>query len=108
MFDHLGDLTEPVCQKLNPALADSKVLLPALIDFFKKHPLIEPKTFLGDAAFDTIEIYKSLFRDVGFRKAFIPLRIKLAMEEITQLVTVLVANKIHQPQYIRGLKPLIV
>lgn len=32
----------------------------------KKHPLIEPKTFLGDAAFDTVEIYESLdFRDGG-------------------------------------------
>ena len=62
------------------SLADSKALLPVLIDFFKKHPLIEPKTFLGDAAFDTIEIYKSLFEDIGFRKAFIPLRVKLSME----------------------------
>ena len=162
MFDHLVDLTEPICQKLNPhnlddsydpykaaygsmpthaaanpaiqqmyinghfcyaykfgivtnglgivrdisfynkdftnahpdiivekksdspdedkSLADSKALLPVLIDFFQKHPLIEPKTFLGDAAFDTIEIYKSLFEDIGFRKAFIPLRVKLSME----------------------------
>lgn len=47
---------------------------------FQKHPLIEPKTFLGDAAFDTIEIYKSLFEDIGFRKAFIPLRVKLSKE----------------------------
>ena len=62
------------------SLADSKALLPVLIDFFKKHPLIEAKTFLGDAAFDTIEIYKSLFEDIGFRKAFIPLRVKLSME----------------------------
>ena len=157
--------------------------------------MIEPKTFLGDAAFDTIEIYKSLFGDIGFRKAFIPLRVKLSMEGtdyivnengipcrphdsslpmkqegskshlrsklptmkfvcpkmkweytykirvnveksinhfkdsfcianrktqnektlhadlllagITQLVTVLVADKIHQHQYIRSLKPLI-
>ena len=43
------------------SLADSKALLPVLIDFFQKHPLINPKTFLGDAAFDTIEIYKALF-----------------------------------------------
>lgn len=48
------------------SLADSKALLPVLIDFFKKHPLIEPKTLLGDAAFDTIEIYKSLFEEIGF------------------------------------------
>ena len=62
-------------------LADSKVLLPALMDFFQKHPLIHPKTFLGDAAFDTIGIYKSLLGDIGFEKALIPLRVKLSMEE---------------------------
>ena len=32
------------------SLADSKALLPVLIDFFQKHPLINSKTFLGDAA----------------------------------------------------------
>jgi transposase len=63
------------------SLADSKALLPVLIDFFQKHPLINPKTFLGDAAFDTIAIYKSLFGELGFEKAFIPLRVKLSMEE---------------------------
>lgn len=63
------------------SLADSKALLPVLIDFFRKHPLMNPKTFLGDAAFDTIEIYKSLFGEIGFEKAFIPLRVKLSMEE---------------------------
>lgn len=63
------------------SLADSKALLPVLIDFFQKHPLIEPRTFLGDATFDTIEIYKSLFEEIGFQKAFIPLRVKLSMEE---------------------------
>ena len=59
------------------SLADSKALLPVLIDFFQKHPLIAPKTFLGDAAFDTIEIYKALFGEIGFEKAFIPLSVKL-------------------------------
>ena len=63
------------------SLADSKALLPVLIDFFQKHPLIAPKTFLGDAAFDTIEIYKTLFGEIGFEKAFIPLRVKLSMED---------------------------
>lgn len=61
------------------SLADSKALLPVLSDFFNKHPLINPKTFLGDAAFDTIKIYKSLFQDFEFKKAFIPLRVKLSM-----------------------------
>ena len=63
------------------SLADSKALLPILIDFFQKHPRIAPKTFLGDAAFDTIEIYKALFGEIGFEKAFIPLRVKLSVED---------------------------
>ena len=42
------------------SLADSKALIPVLKDFFEKHPLINPKAFLGDAAFDSIEIYKYL------------------------------------------------
>lgn len=56
------------------SLADSKALIPVLIDFFKKHPLINPMTFLGDSAFDTIEIYKALFTEesLGFNKAYIP------------------------------------
>ena len=54
-------------------LADSKALIPVLTDFFKKHPVINPKYFLGDAAFDTIDIYDKLFNDIGFEKAFIPL-----------------------------------
>lgn len=58
----------------------NKALLSVLIDFFQKHPLINPKTFLGDAAFDTIEIYKTLFGNLSFEKAFIPLRVKLSWE----------------------------
>ena len=34
------------------SLSDSKALIPTLKDFFLKHPLINPRTFLGDAAFD--------------------------------------------------------
>lgn len=68
------------------SLADSKALIPVLIDFFQKHPLINPKTFLGDAAFDTIKIYKSLFEDIGFQRAFIPLKTKLSVEGIDYTV----------------------
>ena len=50
------------------SLADSKALIPALKDFKERHPLINPKIFLGDAAFDTIEIYKSLFEDFKFQR----------------------------------------
>lgn len=68
------------------SLADSKALIPVLKDFFRKHPLINPKTFLGDAAFDTIEIYKSLFHDLHFERAFIPLRNKLSLEDVDYTV----------------------
>lgn len=63
------------------SLADSKALIPVLKDFFEKHPLINPKTFLGDAAFDSIEIYQHLLQQLKFEKAYIPLKTKLASEE---------------------------
>jgi hypothetical protein len=62
------------------SLTDSKALFPVLKDFFKKHPLINPKYFLGDAAFDTIDIYSKLFQELKFEKAFIPLKTKLVLE----------------------------
>ena len=58
---------------------DAKLLIPTLQDFFLKHPLINPKTFLGDAAFDSINIYESLLsgdtfgKERCFSKAYIPL-----------------------------------
>jgi hypothetical protein len=58
---------------------DTKLLIPTLQDFFKAHPLINPKTFLGDAAFDAILIYKDLLtgdtfgKNAHFYKAYIPL-----------------------------------
>lgn len=39
---------------------DSKLLIPTLKDFFVRHLLINPKNFLGNAAFDTVELYKNL------------------------------------------------
>ena len=64
------------------SLADSKALLPTLKDFKTRHPGIKPSIFLGDAAFDTIEIYKSLFEDFNFQKAFIPLKVNLSMDNV--------------------------
>ena len=63
------------------SLADSKALLPVIKDFFAKHPLFNPKTFLGDSAFDTVEIYSGLFHDLKFNTAYIPLRNKLALPD---------------------------
>ena len=48
------------------SLADSKSLLPVLIDFFKKHPLIEPKTFLGDAALIRLKSINLFLKTLDF------------------------------------------
>ena len=67
---------------------DSKLLIPTLKDFFEKHPLINPKTFLGDAAFDTVGLYKSLLtgdtfgNNRHFSKAYIPLNSRSHLENI--------------------------
>ena len=63
------------------SLADSKALIPVLKDFFQKHPLINPKIFLGDAAFDSVEIYKYLLLETPFDKAYIPLNGRISLPE---------------------------
>ena len=63
------------------SLADSKALIPVLKDFLKKHPFISPKIFLGDAAFDSTEIYKYLLLEAPFEKAFIPLNGRVSLSE---------------------------
>ena len=66
---------------------DARLLIPTLNDFFAKHPLINPKTFLGDAAFDSTGIYKSLltgdtFGDHRhFSRAYIPLNARAGLEK---------------------------
>jgi len=54
------------------SLADSKALIPVLQDFFAKHPLINPKIFLSDSAFDTIQIYHDFFHELKFQTAYNP------------------------------------
>ena len=67
---------------------DSKLLIPTLKDFFAKHPLINPKTFLGDAAFDTVQLYKDLLtgdtfgENKHFSKAYIPLNARSHLENV--------------------------
>ena len=63
------------------SLADSKALIPVLKDFFQKHPLINPKIFLGDAAFDSVKIYKYLLLETPFDKAYIPLNGRISLPE---------------------------
>ena len=58
---------------------DAKLLIPTLKDFFIKHPLINPKSFLGDAAFDSCLLYRQLLtgstfgENRHFSKTYIPL-----------------------------------
>lgn len=61
------------------SLADAKALIPVLKDFFDKHPLFDPKIFLGDAAFDSIEIYRYLLQETPIEKAYIPLNGRMAL-----------------------------
>lgn len=65
---------------------DSRLLIPTLTDFFRKHPLINSKTFLGDSAFDSVGIYKSLFHDLHFEKAYIPLNNRSKLENIDYII----------------------
>jgi hypothetical protein len=46
------------------SLHAAKALTFVLKDFFSKHPSIEPDIFIGDAAFDSGIIYKSLLEDI--------------------------------------------
>ena len=39
---------------------DAKLLIPTLKEFFAKHPLMNPKTFLIHAAFDSCQQYVEL------------------------------------------------
>ena len=65
---------------------DARLLLPTLIDFFNKHPLINPKIFLGDSAFDSVQLYKDLLTgdtfgpNRRFQKAYIPLNRRSGLE----------------------------
>ena len=66
---------------------DSKLLIPTLKDFFHKHPLINPKVFLGDAAFDTLPLYRDLLTgdtfgaNKHFLCAYIPLNKRSSLAE---------------------------
>ena len=69
---------------IDKSVHDAKLLIPTLKDFFSLHPLINSKTFLGDSAFDAVNLYKELLSgdtfgrsasgdEYHFSKAYIPL-----------------------------------
>lgn len=61
-------------------------MIPTLKDFFSKYPLINPKTFPSNAAFDTVALYKTLLtgdtfgNNKHFTKAFIPINARSGLE----------------------------
>ena len=71
---------------------DSKLLIPTLKDFFSKHPLINPKVFLGDAAFDTLPIYRDLLTgdtfgvNKHFSCAYIPLNKRSSLADADSFI----------------------
>lgn len=71
---------------------DSKLLIPTLKDFFKKHPLINPEVFLGDAAFDTLVLYNDLLtgdtfgKQRHFSRAYIPLNKRSSLADSTSFL----------------------
>lgn len=75
------------------SVGDVRLLIPTLKDFFSAHPLINPKTFLGDSSFDALGIYKDLLagstfgKDIfgnirHFQKAYIPLNHRAGLENL--------------------------
>jgi len=77
---------------------DSRLLIPTLQDFFRLHPLINPKTFIGDAAFDSTLLYKQLLTGSTFNsesssqlshfsKAYIPLNKRSGLENQNYHIT---------------------
>jgi transposase len=66
---------------------DSRLLIPTLKDFFDRHPLINPKCFLGDAAFDSLQLYKDLLtgdtfgEGKHFSSAYIPLNKRSSLND---------------------------
>ena len=70
------------------SIHDARLLIPTLQDFFKTHPLINPKTFLGDAAFDSIGLYKALLtgdtfgENKHFSSAYIPLNSRSMFQNV--------------------------
>jgi len=90
--DYFANHPEIVINKKSDApdedksVGDARLLIPTLTDFFNAHPLINPKTFLGDSAFDAVGIYKALLTGDTFgtnrifQKAYIPLNHRSSLE----------------------------
>lgn len=54
------------------SVGDASSLVPVLTDYFGLHPGFHPDVFLGDASFDSAELYGALFHEFHFSKTLIP------------------------------------
>lgn len=54
------------------SIGDASALVPVLQDFFSLHSSFHPDTFLGDSAFDSSDLYGTLFHDFHFSKVLVP------------------------------------
>lgn len=61
---------------IDKEISDSTALKPVLSDFFKLHPDLAFKTFIGDSAFDSYDNYSALKNDFHFERACIPINIR--------------------------------
>lgn len=128
MFGHMVVLAEPVCQKLDPYLAAMTIFDTSGISssygrmiyvYPEKNLRAYPGVERGSAEWEeTYKIRINLEKSINhFKDSFCvagrktqnekTLHADLLLAGIAQLVTVMVADKIHQHQYIRSLKPLI-
>lgn len=57
---------------------DCRLLIPTLKNFFLKHPLINPKTFLSDATFNIVILYPHVVTSHIHLSAFFPLSCQLS------------------------------
>lgn len=64
-------------------IADSTALKPVLSDFFKVHPELSYKTFIGDSSFDSFDIYSALRHDFHFDRACVPINPRNSKQEQT-------------------------
>ena len=61
---------------IDKEISDSTALKPVLSNFFKLHPDLAFKTFIGDSAFDSYDNYSALKNDFHFERACIPINIR--------------------------------
>ena len=61
---------------LDKEVSDSTSLKPVLSDYFTTHPTFSHKTFLGDSAFDSYDIYSMLRNEFHFERMAIPMNLR--------------------------------